>query len=57
LLAQGKYPEMERGPAPQQVDQDVEQKYKYRFHASNATWASTERSKKSMSTGILVGSG
>jgi len=37
LLAQGQDLEMERGPAPQEVDQGREQGNKYRFHAGNAT--------------------
>ena len=46
---------MERGPAPQEVDQGGEQRNKYRFHTGNATWAPTEKSTKSMSTEFLVG--
>jgi len=57
LLAQGKYLEMERGPAPQEVGQGGEQRNKYRFHTRNATWAATEKSTKSMSTEFLVGTG
>jgi len=57
LLAQGKHLELERGPAPQEVDQGGEQRNKYRFHAGNATWPLTEKSTKSMSTGFLVGTG
>jgi hypothetical protein len=47
--------EKSRGPAPQEVDQGGEQRNKYRFHAGNATWAPTEKSKKSMGTEFLVG--
>jgi hypothetical protein len=57
LLAQGQHLEMERGPAPQEVDQGGEQRKKYRFHAGNATWAPTEKSIKSGSTEFLVGAG
>jgi hypothetical protein len=55
LLAQRKHLEMERGPAPQEVDQGREQGNKYRFHTGNATWTPTEKSTKSMSTEFLVG--
>jgi Aldehyde dehydrogenase family len=55
LLAQGKHLEMERSPAPQEVDQGSEHRNKYRFHAGNATWPLTEMSTKSMSTEFLVG--
>jgi hypothetical protein len=57
LLAQGKHLEMERGSAPQEVDQGGKQRNKYRFHTGNATWAPTEKSTKSMSTEFLVGTG
>jgi hypothetical protein len=55
LLAQGKHLEMERSSTPQEVDQGGEQRNKYRFHAGNATWAPTEKSKKSISMEFLVG--
>jgi hypothetical protein len=42
LLAQGKYLEMERGPAPKKVHQGCEKRNKYRFHTRNATWAPAE---------------
>ena len=57
LLAQGKHLEMERGPAPQEVDQGSEQRDKYRFHAGNATWPLTEKSTESINTVFLVGTG
>jgi hypothetical protein len=55
LLAQRKHLEMERGPAPQEVDQGGKYKNEYRFHTGKATWAPTEKSIKSMSTEFLVG--
>jgi len=55
LLAQGEHLEMERSPAPQEVDQGGEQRNKYRFHTGNATWAPTEKSTKSISMEFLVG--
>jgi hypothetical protein len=37
LLAQRKHLEMERGPAPQEVDQGGKYKNEYRFHTGKAT--------------------
>jgi hypothetical protein len=54
LLAQGKYLEMKRGLAPQEVGQGGEQRNKYRFHTGNATWTPTEKLSKSMSTRFCV---
>lgn len=47
--------EIERGPAPQEVDLGGTRRKKYRFHAGDATWSLTEKSTKSMSMVFLVG--
>lgn len=57
LLALGKYLEVERSPAPQEVHQGCEQRNKYCFHTGKATWSLSEKSRKSWSTELLAGTG
>jgi hypothetical protein len=48
---------VERSPAPQEVHQGCEQSNKYCFHTGNASWSLSEKSRKTWSTDILVGTG
>jgi hypothetical protein len=44
LVAQGKRLDIERSPAPQEVNLGGEQKNEYCFHTGNATWVLREKS-------------